>query len=339
MNSFGGLSFGFERPLLAVAAFIIIPLAAFFTAKMKNPFAASIPLGAPGGVPFKAPFNMDGLIKALRILEYSGVFLLFFSAAGPVIKTTETVWLNRGADILFVIDTSPSMAALDMDGISRFSAARNILKDFAAKRPADGIGLVAVGNDAALLLPPTTDRETLRARLEGLRIAALGDGTALGMGLAVAAFHLEKSKAPRRAAVLITDGENNAGAIHPETAAAMLRDMGISLWVIGIGSGGEVPIDYVDPNTKMRRTGLFDSRFDVENLRRISAAAGGSYIAAPSADALAAAFVRLDDEEMIIRRSGVVSRSRSCRLPFMLTAFSLLAAVRFVKRFLLGAWL
>jgi Ca-activated chloride channel family protein len=339
VNSFEGLSFGFERPLLAGAAFIIIPLASFFATKMKNPFAASIPLGAPGGVPFKAPFNMDGIIKVLRILEYIGVFLLFFSAAGPVIKTTETVWLNRGADILFVIDTSPSMAALDMDGISRFSAARNILKDFAAKRPADGIGLVAVGNDAALLVPPTTDRDTLRARLEGVRIAALGDGTALGMGLAVAAFHLEKSRAPRRAAVLITDGENNAGAIHPETAAAMLRDMGISLWVIGIGSGGEVPIDYVDPNTKMRRTGLFDSRFDIENLRRISAAAGGSYIAAPSADALAAAFARLDDGEMIIRRSGVVSRSRSCRLPFMLTAFSLLAAVRFVKRFLLGAWL
>jgi Ca-activated chloride channel family protein len=158
------------------------------------------------------------------------------------------------------------------------------------------------------------------------------------MGLAVAAFHLEKSTAPRRAAVLLTDGENNAGAIHPQTAASMLKDLGVSLWIIGIGSGGEVPIDYVDPHTRIRRTGLFDSRFDAESLRRISLAGEGTYIAAPSAEALTAAFERLDDRELVVRRSGVVSRSRSCRLPFMLSAFGLLGLVRLVRNFLLGAW-
>lgn len=336
MNT-AGMSFGFERPLVAAAAFVVIPLAVFIARRLHNPFVASIPLGPPGGTPFKAPFNMYGLVKALRVLEYCGAALLFFSAAGPVIKTSETVWLNRGADILFVIDTSPSMAALDMDGMNRFNAARRLLVDFAESRPADGIGLVAVGNDAALLVPPTTDREVLFSRLEQLRIAELGDGTALGMGLAVAAFHLEKSAAPRRAAVLITDGENNAGAIHPETAAAVLRDLGISLWVIGIGSGGEVPIDYVDPHTRMRRTGLFDSRFDVEALRRISLAGGGTWLSAPSAEALAAAFSRLDDREMVVRRSGIVERRQSCRLPFMFGALGLLAGLRFIKRVFLGA--
>jgi Ca-activated chloride channel family protein len=331
------MGFGFERPLIVLAALVVIPLAVLIARRLRNPFAALIPLGPPGGAPFKAPFNMDGIVRLLRILEYSGALLLFVSAAGPVIKTTETVWLNRGADILFVIDTSPSMAALDMDGTSRFNAARRLLLDFAGNRPADGIGLVAVGNDAALLVPPTTDREALFSRLEQLRIAELGDGTALGMGLAVAAFHLEKSSAPRRAAVLITDGENNAGTIHPETAAAMLRDLGVSLWVIGIGSGGEVPIDYVDPHTRMRRTGLFDSRYDTGSLRQISAAGGGIWLSAHSAEALTEAFARLDDREMIVRRSGVVSRRRSCRIPFMLAAFCLLAGVRFIKRFFLGA--
>ena len=329
--------FGFERPLAAAAAVLVIPLAICIARRFRNPFAASIPLGPPGGVPFKAPFNMDGLMKMLRFLEYAGALLLFLSAAGPVIKTTETVWLNRGADILFVIDTSPSMAALDMDGANRFNAARKLLAAFARGRPADGIGLVAVGNDAALLVPPTTDREALYSRLEQLRIAELGDGTALGMGLAVAAFHLEKSAAPRRAVVLITDGENNAGAIHPETAAEMLRDMNISLWVIGIGSGGEVPFDYVDPHTRMRRTGLFDSRYDIESLRRISAAGGGTWLSAHSADALGSAFARLDHRELVVRRSGVTVRRRSCRLPFMLAALGLLAGVRFIRRFFLGA--
>jgi Ca-activated chloride channel family protein len=333
------VSFGFERPLLAAAAFIVLPLAALITRRLKSPFTVAIPLGPPGGVSFKMPYNTGGLVRILRIFEYAGAALLFISAAGPVLKTSETVWLNRGADILFVIDTSPSMAGLDMNGTSRFNAARNLLSAFAERRPSDGIGLVALGDDAALLVPPTTDRRLLLSRLQQLRIGEMGDGTALGMGLAVAAFHLEKSAAPRRAVVLISDGENNAGAIHPETAAVMLGEMGVSLWVIGVGSGGEIPIDYVDPRTHMRRTGTFDSRVDRESLRRLSQTGGGFYISAPSAEALAEAFARLDDREMTVRRSGIVTSTRSCRFPFMISALVLFAAAGFVRRFFLGAWL
>jgi len=339
------MGFGFERPLIAAAALVIIPAALLIARKLGSPFTIFVPLGAPGGVPFKAPVNLGGIMRALKILEYCGAFLLLLCAAGPLVKTSETVWLNRGADILFVLDISPSMAALDMDRASRFSIARKLLNDFAERRPSDGIGLVVVGTDAALLVPPSTDREALALRLQNLRIGEMGDGTALGMGLAVAAYHLEKSttpngaRAPRRAVVLISDGENNAGAIHPETAAAMIRDIGASLWVIGVGSGGEVPIDYIDPFTRVRRTGMFDSRYDVDALRRISTAGGGTWISAPSADAFAAAFARLDDQEMVIRRAGAVTRARPVHLPFMLTALGLIFITRFVKRFFLGAWL
>ncbi|MDR0443797.1 MAG: VWA domain-containing protein [Treponema sp.] len=332
------MSFGFEHPLIVVSAFIAIPLAAFIVRLLKNPYDAVIPLGAPGGIPFRTR-QIDGLVKLLKTLEITGIVLLFISAAMPVIITSETVWLNRGADIIFVLDTSPSMAALDMDGKSRIYTAKTLLSQFARKRPTDNIGLVALGNDAALLVPPTADREALEIRLDSLRIGELGDGTALGMGLAVAAYHLEKSNSKRKIAVLITDGENNAGAIHPETAASMLREMGASLWVIGIGSSGEVPIDYVDPYTSMRRTGIFDSRFDSESMRRLSLAGGGVYITAPSADAFAGAFSRLDNSEITVRRSRVISRRQPSFLPFLISAIGLLASVRFVRRFLLGALL
>jgi len=333
------MGFAFERPQLALAAFMVIPLAVFIARRRGSPFTASVPLGAPGGIPFKAPFNLDRVVKMLRAMEYFGAFLLFIGAAGPQVTISETVWLNRGADILFVLDISPSMAALDMEGTSRFNAARKLLHDFAERRPSDGIGLVVVGNDAALLVPPATDRQTLATRLTDLRIGEMGDGTALGMGLAVAAYHLEKSTAPRRAAVLISDGENNAGAIHPETAAAMIQDIGASLWVIGVGSGGEVPIDYVDPVTRVRRTGLFDSRYDTEALRRIATAGGGTWITASSAEAFANAFTRLDDQEIVVRRSGTVTRSRPCYLPFMIAAMGLIVIARVIRRIFLGAWL
>jgi Ca-activated chloride channel family protein len=332
------MSLGFERPFLAIASPFIIALAVFIGSRLKNQLNFSVPLGAPGGVPFKPPQNIEGFVRALRVLEYCGALLLLLSAAGPLVKSVETVWLDRGADVLFVIDTSPSMAALDMNGTSRFNAARALIVSFAKNRPSDGIGLAALGSDAALLVPPTTDRQALVTRIEQLRVGELGDGTALGDGLATAAFHLEKSKAPRRAVVLLTDGENNAGAIHPQTAAAMLADLQISLYIVGIGSGGEVPIDYVDPYTKMRRTGVFDSRFNMENLRVISNAGGGTLLPAPSAEALDTAFARIGDQELVVRRSGFVTRKRSCRLPFMLTALGLLAGLRFIRRFFLGGF-
>ncbi|MDR0319929.1 MAG: VWA domain-containing protein [Treponema sp.] len=330
------MSLSFDNPFLAVCALIIIPIGIFIYSRLKNPFVAAIPLGAPGGVPFKTS-QISGLIRLLRLLEITGILLLFLSAAGPSIKTSETVWLNRGADIMFILDTSPSMAALDMDGRSRFSAGRTLLAEFAHKRHSDSIGLVAVGEDAALLLPPTSDREALELRLEQLRIGEMGDGTALGMGIAVAAYHLEKSNAKHKVAVLITDGENNAGAIHPETAAGLLREIGVSFWVIAVGSAGEVPIDYLDPYTKIRRTGTFDSRYDLDSIRRLSTAGGGTFIIAPSADSFASAFSHLDESEITVLRSRVINRMASISFQFLIAAVLLLAIVRFVKRNLLGA--
>jgi len=330
------MNISFDNPFLAVSAFFIIPIAAFIFSRLKNPFVAAIPLGAPGSVPFKTT-QINGIVKLLRFMEYAGIFLLFFSAAGPSIKISETVWLNRGADIMFIMDVSPSMAAIDMDGKNRFTVGRALLAEFAQKRPTDSIGLVAVGEDAALLLPPTADRHALDLRLEQLRIGELGDGTALGMGIATAAYHLDKSNAKRKVAVIITDGENNAGAIHPETAAGLLREIGVSFWVIAVGSAGEVPIDYTDPYTRIRRTGIFDSRYDIESLRRLSAAGGGTFVYAPSADSFAAAFSLLDDAEITIQRSRVVNRLNSVSFQFLLTAVILLAIVKFVRRFILGA--
>jgi Ca-activated chloride channel family protein len=334
------MSIGFDRPLLMAFLFALFPLAVFFGSRLRPLASMTVPLGPPGGTPFKPPLNPEILLRALRLLEYGGVLLLAAAAGGPVIKTGETVWLDRGADILFVLDTSPSMAALDMEGANRFDAARKLMEDFALRRPSDAIGLVAVGNDAGLLAPPTTDRRLLLSRLEALRIGEMGDGTALGTGLALALFHLNRSTAPRRAVVLITDGENNAGAIRPETAAAMYPagdSGGVSLWVIGVGSGGEAPIDYVDPVTRMRRTGAFNSRFDTESLERISREAGGHYLSAASASGFAAAFERLDREEITVGRPGVIPRRRSCRVPLILVSLFLILPARLIRVLFLGA--
>ena len=333
------MSLGFEQPLYIFIAFISVPLFFIVRRFIKPLFALSLPLGPPGGIAFKPPLNLKYLMRLIHSLEGFGIFLLFAAAAGPNIVHTEMVWLNRGADILFVLDASPSMAGIDMGGRNRFDASRALLKDFAEQRPQDAIGLVAIGEDAALLVPLTTDRLTLYSRMDTLKIGEMGDGTAIGTGLAIAAFHISQSTAPRRAVVLITDGENNAGAVHPETAAAMLGEMSVSLWVIGVGSGGMVPIDYTDPLTGIRRTGTYDSRYDPESLRMLAESANGTWIHAPQSDAFAEAFSRLDNEEMVISRSGTIRREEALYGVFITAALALLLGLQVLRRFILGALL
>ena len=331
------MSLSFDRPFFILLAFIALPLFLLASRFFKPLFSLELPPGPPGGIAFKPPVNLNFLIHFLRALELLGAFLLFTAAAGPHFVFADIIWLNRGADIIFVLDVSPSMAGLDMNGRSRFDAARTLLRDFADRRQQDAVGLLAVGEDAALVIPITTDRTSLYSRLDTLSVGEMGDGTALGTGLAMAAFYISSSQAPRRVAVLITDGENNAGAVHPETAAAMLGEMGVSLWVIGVGSSGEIQISYVDPVSQMRRTGSFESRYDPEALKRIADAAKGHWIYAPSAEAFASAFSQLDHGEAIVRRSGTVRREEPLYAFFLLASLALLWGVRFVRRRILGA--
>ncbi|MDR0411143.1 MAG: VWA domain-containing protein [Treponema sp.] len=329
----------FDRPFLLIAGFIVFGLTFPLMYLFKDALTLRTPLGPPGGPSFKTGGGLAVLLKMLRGAELVGFLILFAAAAEPLLLTSQKVWLSRGADIIFTMDISPSMACLDMNGKSRFDAARKLVKDFAERRPWDAIGLVCLGRDAALFVPPTVDHSTLFAKLDALRLGELGDGTALGLGLAIAGLHLSHSTAPRKAVVLITDGENNAGAVHPGTAASLLPAEGVSLWVIAVGSSGQIPIDYTDPFTKIRRTGFFESRFSPENIRSIAAAGAGSYFGAPSSDMLVDAFMEIDRGEMTITRSGFTTKTEPLYGFFLLTGLFILLFVRFIRRFIMGIFL
>jgi Ca-activated chloride channel family protein len=278
-------------------------------------------------------------MNILRFAERFGVLFLFTAASGPLSLSSQTVQISRGADIIFILDISPSMACLDMNNRNRFDVARELVSTFAKKRTGDAIGLVGVGRDAILLVPPTVDREALFSRLETLRLGELGDGTALGLGLAVAGLHIGNSSAPRKAVILVTDGENNAGAVNPATGAAIMPELGASFWVIAVGSIGQIPIDYTDPFTKVRRTGLFESRFDIESLKSIADRGNGVFIGAPSADAFTEAFARLDRDEEVFQRSGIRTKTKPLHYPFIIAGLLALLLVRLIRRAVAGSFL
>ncbi|MBQ9539687.1 MAG: VWA domain-containing protein, partial [Treponema sp.] len=152
--------------------------------------------------------------KLLEILAFVAVVVAY---ANPVRRHQEKVYISRGADVIFVVDSSPSMAAKDIAGLSRLDAAKKAILTLASENGGCSLGLVSMAREAVLLVPPTMDRDFFMLRMEGLVVGELGDGTAIGTGLSTAVYHLENSQAPKKAIVLITDGENNAGSINPFT--------------------------------------------------------------------------------------------------------------------------
>lgn len=230
---------------------------------------------------------------------WAGVLLLMTALAGPELSIHEKVYLNRGADIVIVLDQSPSMAARDFPPETRLEAASNMIKFFVSGRKNDAVGLVGFGEEAVLKVPPTTDYGSFLSRLDDAGIMELGEGTAIGMGLAVAVLHLSESRAQERVIVLITDGDNNAGEIKPEAAAAMAAQMGIRLYTIGIGTEGEVPFDFIDPATGNLMSGVLNSRFNEDLLRNLAETGQGSFFKASSQGVLESVFRSIDSLETV----------------------------------------
>jgi Ca-activated chloride channel family protein len=348
------MSIRFERPLFVVLAGLA-PLAVLLFRRFLRPAVTmKLSLGPHGGTLFKPPRGaVAGAVLAFAA-EIAAVPLLLLAVANPVEVTAAAVYKERGADIMFVLDVSPSMAVLDINGagggvsgsgdgvggiggengmVNRFEAARFLILSFVNDHPSAAAGLIAVGEEAALLVPPTIDHELFRDRLQSLRIGELGDGTALGMGLSFAAFHLADSSAPLRACVLVTDGENNAGAVHPETAAEALAEAGAAFFVIGVGAGGETMLDYVDPETNRRRRGIYDSRYDTRSLIAIAEKGGGTFIPARTAEELGRAFFNASKGAAFPVRTETLYVTESRAGPFVMAAL-LIITLSFLSRLL-----
>jgi Ca-activated chloride channel family protein len=147
----------------------------------------------------------------------------------------------EGIDIVIAFDLSTSMRAADFAPQNRLHVAKEVLKDFVARRRTDRIGLVVFAGDAYTQCPLTLDAGILRTLVDQLRFGLIEDGTAIGNAIATAVNRLRESTTKSKAIVLITDGDNNAGQVSPLEAAEMARTLGIRVFPILVGKGGLVP--------------------------------------------------------------------------------------------------
>ena len=136
---------------------------------------------------------VDWLRRIILSLKLCFVGLIVTALAHPFTweKQKENEDINGvGIDMLFVLDVSESMQAMDLKP-NRLSSAKNVIEQFVSKRKGDRIGLVSYAGEAYSLCPRTTDHALLLSQLKRANGQDMLPGTAIGVGLGTAVAQLK----------------------------------------------------------------------------------------------------------------------------------------------------
>jgi Ca-activated chloride channel family protein len=234
------------------------------------------------------------LVPVLRSLT---LLFLIIALARPQDIQDETYQskVTEGIDIILAMDISTSMDALDLQP-DRLGAAKEIAKEFIANRPNDRIGLVIFDGEAITQCPLTTDHKYLNASIDEIYSGMIVDGTAIGDGLNTAVNRLRESKSKSKVVILLTDGRNTHGTMHPLSAADVAAAYDVRVYTIGVGRDKNAPYRVPDMFGRMRTINL-PSEVDMKTLEGISERTNGRAYRAKDNDALRNVYTQIDQLE------------------------------------------
>ena len=326
-----------EQPAYLLLLVFLPPLMYLRHAYRGRGARVELPFSVYGGTVYRPPVTARVVfVRVLSAAYWLAWVLLIVALAGPTKTERERVYLTRGIDIMLVVDQSPSMASQDFQPGNRFETARTVMRRFIRQRPNDHIGLVGFSSEAALRVPPTLNYEYLLSSIDAMETGELGNGTAIGMGIALATLHVQHSSAQERVIVLLTDGVNNAGEISPEAAAAVAGEAGVRIYAIGVGSKEEAPIEIRDPDTgQLFRATVRDS-YDPDVLREVASLSEGSFFTAGSAGTLETIFEAIGTAENTQRRVQQRVTQRPYARVLIMWALALLVGELLVRRLFVG---
>jgi len=227
------------------------------------------------------------------------IWLLLLTAAARPIYIGEAITLPaEGRDLMLAVDVSGSMEQEDLQlrgrPVDRLTATKDVLKDFIARRTGDRQGLILFGSQAYLQTPLTFDHKTLQQLLNEAQIGIAGQKTAIGDAIGLALKRLKDRPTESKVLVLLTDGQQTAGAIRPDKAAELAAQKGLKIYTIGVGAD------------RMQVPGFFGSRtinpsadLDEAMLKKIAAVTGGMYFRARDTNSLRDIYQELDQLEPV----------------------------------------
>jgi Ca-activated chloride channel family protein len=245
--------------------------------------------------------------KILRTLMLASLAILVIALARPQLGRSLTQIEASGIDIMLVLDVSGSMLTKDFtiggQEATRVDAIREVTRKFIEARPNDRIGIIAFAGRSYVVSPMTLDHDWLLQNLDRVKIGLVEDGTAIGSAMAAAANRLNDKRSKSRALVLLTDGENNAGKIPPNTAAEAVKALKIHFYAIGAGINGIAPAPIFTnrgPLTDALGNILYENQrvdFNEIGLKDVAKIADGKFFRATDTQSLEQIFSDIDKLE------------------------------------------
>ncbi len=301
-----GQALSFVYPWLLLLL-LLLPLAAWLRGRQGGRAAIIFSATSPYHAISKRSRSRAG--QFLRALLWLTLASFIVALARPQLGKSLTQVEASGIDIMLVLDVSGSMLTKDFtiggDRATRLDAIREVTRKFIEGRPNDRIGIVAFGGQPYVVSPMTLDHDWLLQNLDRVRIGLVEDGTAIGSAMASAANRLNDRKSKSRVLVLLTDGENNAGKIPPETAAEALKALKIRLYAIGAGTNGIAPAPVFDPRNGKPVTDALGNllyqnqrvEFNEKGLREVARIADGKFYRATDTESLETIYRDIDQLE------------------------------------------
>lgn len=241
--------------------------------------------------------HLNSIFLILRLIAFS---LFIIALARPQLSTESDSFIehhNEGIDIVMALDASGSMLAVDFKP-DRFQAAKQVAKDFVINRKNDRIGLVIFEGEAYTQCPLTSDKKIVTDLIDEAEQGVVTEGTAIGMGLATAVNRLRDSKVKSKVIILLTDGVNNQGKIHPITAAEIAKQFNIRVYTIGVGTNGKAKTPVaIDPFSNKYIYDYVDVEIDEKTLTEIADMTGGQYFRATDNQKLKDIYEQIDQLE------------------------------------------
>jgi len=297
---FLGYQVGFARPAYLLCCLLALALAAvgIWVALRRSERASRMVM--PRLLPNLVPGLSTARPVAKSTLYGIGMALISFALAQPQCGSHAELTKRRGIDLVVALDASKSMLARDVQP-SRLDRAKLELLTLLDDLKGDRVGIVVFAGDAFIQCPLTTDYAAAKMFLRAVDPEQMPQGgTNIGEALNLAKKVLDGADrgSKDRVVVLISDGEDLEGAV--KDAAEALRESGIRVYAVGIGSesGEPIPIH----NKKGEVTGYKKdangetvlTRLDRAGLTEIAQATDGEFFYQPRGVAMGEVVARID---------------------------------------------
>jgi Ca-activated chloride channel family protein len=273
-------------------------------------------------LPAFAPRRLTLSVAALALAVLGASFAL----ARPRWGSGEQKVERKGVDVVFLVDSSLSMGALDAPP-SRLFVAKSLVRRMTRDMPGNRVGLVQTEGDSVALAPLTLDAGVIDLLLDAIDPGSLPTpGTELAPGVETALRLFGEGSEKHRVLVLFSDGEDFGGGLDSEIAK--LKEEGVAVFAFGVGTpqGGTVPIPGTSELKRDSEGAVVVSQLHEDVLEKLARATGGEYLRAASAAADPTPIVRQIDrlEKRTIESQSLSTLEERFQWPLALAALALL---------------